>query len=146
MRCVLGANGREYLLVELQVVLAYEWIVSVGTRPRANCLFHFVVSTKQAQRSVVSYSLYVIDSLSAELSLKFGSHPYVSAGNHKVLPNDKTVFVAKLVEIIARIEGSTPYSYTVEVGKNADFVIAVVHWGTEYSTVLEKAQLTTGKD
>lgn len=32
-----------------------------------------------------------------------------------------------------------------EADANADFVIAVVHWGTEYSTVLEKAQLTTGK-
>lgn len=33
-----------------------------------------------------------------------------------------------------------------EADANADFVIAVVHWGTEYSTVLEKAQLTTGKE
>ncbi len=33
-----------------------------------------------------------------------------------------------------------------EADANADFVIAYVHWGTEYSTVLEKAQLTTGKD
>ncbi|MBP3677288.1 MAG: CapA family protein [Agathobacter sp.] len=32
-----------------------------------------------------------------------------------------------------------------EADANADFVIAVVHWGTEYSTVLEDAQLTTGK-
>ena len=32
-----------------------------------------------------------------------------------------------------------------EADANADFVIAVVHWGTEYSTVLEKAQLMTGK-
>ena len=32
-----------------------------------------------------------------------------------------------------------------EADANADFVIAVVHWGTEYSTILEEAQLTTGK-
>lgn len=32
-----------------------------------------------------------------------------------------------------------------EADANADFVVAVVHWGTEYSTVLEEAQLTTGK-
>lgn len=32
-----------------------------------------------------------------------------------------------------------------EADANADFVIAVVHWGTEYSTILEDAQLTTGK-
>lgn len=32
-----------------------------------------------------------------------------------------------------------------EADENADFVIAVVHWGTEYSTKLEDAQLTTGK-
>lgn len=32
-----------------------------------------------------------------------------------------------------------------EADKNADFVIANVHWGTERSTVLEEAQLTTGK-
>ena len=32
-----------------------------------------------------------------------------------------------------------------EADANADFVIANVHWGTEYSTVLEEAQLTTGK-
>lgn len=32
-----------------------------------------------------------------------------------------------------------------EADANADFVIAVVHWGTEYSTKLEDAQLTTGK-
>lgn len=32
-----------------------------------------------------------------------------------------------------------------EADANADFVIAYVHWGTEYSTVLEEAQLTTGK-
>lgn len=32
-----------------------------------------------------------------------------------------------------------------EADANADFVIAVVHWGTEYSTTLEDAQLTTGK-
>jgi poly-gamma-glutamate synthesis protein (capsule biosynthesis protein) len=32
-----------------------------------------------------------------------------------------------------------------EADANADFVIAVVHWGTEYSTKLEEAQLTTGK-
>ena len=33
-----------------------------------------------------------------------------------------------------------------EADANADFVIAVVHWGTEYSTKLEKVQLTTGKE
>lgn len=33
-----------------------------------------------------------------------------------------------------------------EADANADFVIAVVHWGTEYSYTLEKAQLTTGKE
>jgi len=32
-----------------------------------------------------------------------------------------------------------------EADANADFVIACVHWGTEYSTVLEEAQLVTGK-
>ena len=30
--------------------------------------------------------------------------------------------------------------------ENADFVIAVVHWGTEYSYDLENVQLTTGKE
>lgn len=30
--------------------------------------------------------------------------------------------------------------------ENADFVIAIVHWGTEYSTVLEEVQLSTGKE
>lgn len=33
-----------------------------------------------------------------------------------------------------------------EADKNADFVIAYVHWGTEYSFELEQAQLTTGKE
>lgn len=33
-----------------------------------------------------------------------------------------------------------------EADANADFVIAVVHWGTEYSTKLEEVQLTTGKE
>lgn len=33
-----------------------------------------------------------------------------------------------------------------EADANADFVIAYVHWGTEYSTVLEEAQLTTAKE
>ncbi len=33
-----------------------------------------------------------------------------------------------------------------EADVNADFVIAVVHWGTEYSYTLEEAQLTTGKE
>ena len=32
-----------------------------------------------------------------------------------------------------------------EADKNADFVIAVVHWGTEYSYDLEEVQLSTGK-
>ena len=32
-----------------------------------------------------------------------------------------------------------------EADANADFVIAVVHWGTEYSYDLEEVQLTTGK-
>lgn len=32
-----------------------------------------------------------------------------------------------------------------EADTNADFVIACVHWGTEYSTVLEDVQLETGK-
>jgi len=32
-----------------------------------------------------------------------------------------------------------------EADANADLVIACVHWGTEYSTVLEDVQLTTGK-
>jgi len=32
-----------------------------------------------------------------------------------------------------------------EADANADLVIACVHWGTEYSTVLEEAQLSTGK-
>ena len=32
-----------------------------------------------------------------------------------------------------------------EADENADFVIAVVHWGTEYSYDLEDVQLTTGK-
>ena len=32
-----------------------------------------------------------------------------------------------------------------EADANADVVLACVHWGTEYSTVLEEAQLTTGK-
>ena len=33
-----------------------------------------------------------------------------------------------------------------EADENADFVIAVVHWGTEYSYDLEDVQLTTGKE
>lgn len=33
-----------------------------------------------------------------------------------------------------------------EADANADFVIACVHWGTEYSTVLEDVQLQTGKE
>lgn len=33
-----------------------------------------------------------------------------------------------------------------EADKNADFVIAYVHWGTEYSYELEDVQLETGKD
>lgn len=33
-----------------------------------------------------------------------------------------------------------------EADANADFVLAYVHWGTEYSYVLEEAQLTTGKE
>ena len=33
-----------------------------------------------------------------------------------------------------------------EADKNADFVIAVVHWGTEYSSDLEDVQLSTGKE
>lgn len=33
-----------------------------------------------------------------------------------------------------------------EARQNADFVIAYVHWGTEQSTVLEEAQLSTGKE
>lgn len=33
-----------------------------------------------------------------------------------------------------------------EADVNADFVIALVHWGTEYSTKLEQVQLTTGKE
>lgn len=33
-----------------------------------------------------------------------------------------------------------------EAKKNADYVIAFVHWGTEYSYELEEVQLTTGKE
>lgn len=33
-----------------------------------------------------------------------------------------------------------------EAKKNADFVLAYVHWGTEYSHELEEVQLTTGKE
>lgn len=33
-----------------------------------------------------------------------------------------------------------------EADANADFVVAVVHWGTEYSYDLEEVQLTTGKE
>ncbi|MGN0350720.1 MAG: CapA family protein [Roseburia sp.] len=33
-----------------------------------------------------------------------------------------------------------------EAKEQADFVIAFVHWGTEYSTVLEEVQLSTGKE
>lgn len=33
-----------------------------------------------------------------------------------------------------------------EANANADFVIAYVHWGTEYSYELEEVQLTTGKE
>ena len=33
-----------------------------------------------------------------------------------------------------------------EADANADFVIAVVHWGTEYSYDLEEVQLSTGKE
>ena len=33
-----------------------------------------------------------------------------------------------------------------EADKNADFVLAYVHWGTEYSYKLEDVQLTTGKE
>lgn len=33
-----------------------------------------------------------------------------------------------------------------EARKNADFVLAYVHWGTEYSFELEEVQLTTGKE
>jgi len=33
-----------------------------------------------------------------------------------------------------------------KAGKKADYVIAYVHWGTEYSTTLEKAQIQQAKD
>ena len=33
-----------------------------------------------------------------------------------------------------------------EADANADFVVAVIHWGTEYSYDLEEVQLTTGKE
>lgn len=33
-----------------------------------------------------------------------------------------------------------------EAAKNADYVVALPHWGTEYSTVLEQAQIDTAKE
>ena len=33
-----------------------------------------------------------------------------------------------------------------EAKENADYVIAFVHWGTEYSYELEEVQLSTGKE
>mgnify|MGYP002624750552 FL=1 len=33
-----------------------------------------------------------------------------------------------------------------EASENADFVVALPHWGTEYSTTLEKAQTTTARE
>ena len=67
----------------------------------------------------MSDSFYVVDCLFFKFLFKLGTHPYVCARNHKVLPYDKTVFVAKLIEIIAWIVSTAPNANTVEVGKNA---------------------------
>lgn len=48
---------------------------------------------------------------------------------------------------ILRCYDTTLFIDTIkEAKKNADYVIAYVHWGTEYSYVLEDVQLSTGKD
>lgn len=48
---------------------------------------------------------------------------------------------------ILRCYDTTKFKEVIaEADENADFVIAYVHWGTEYSTVLEEAQTTTGKE
>ncbi len=48
---------------------------------------------------------------------------------------------------ILRCYDTTLFLESIKEAKaNADFVIAMVHWGTEYSYVLEDVQLTTGKE
>ena len=48
---------------------------------------------------------------------------------------------------ILRCYDTTLFLETIkEADANADFVVAVVHWGTEYSYDLEEVQLSTGKE
>ena len=48
---------------------------------------------------------------------------------------------------ILRCYDTTLFLETIaEARKNADFVLAYVHWGTEYSYELQEVQLTTGKE
>lgn len=48
---------------------------------------------------------------------------------------------------ILRCYDTTLFLETIaKARENADFVLAYVHWGTEYSYELEKVQLTTGKE
>jgi len=48
---------------------------------------------------------------------------------------------------ILRCYDNTLFLQTIaEARENADFVVAYVHWGTEYTYVLEEVQLTTGKE
>lgn len=48
---------------------------------------------------------------------------------------------------ILRCYDTTLFLETIaEARENADFVLAYVHWGTEYSYELEEVQLTTGKE
>ena len=75
---------------------------------------------------MASEALDIVRKFSDTFGFKFLGQPYVCAGNHKIEPDDDTLLVAELEEIIVGVVSSAPNSEGVIICENGVSYGAVV--------------------
>ena len=143
------------VLIKLEIIGANSLSVKLAGDDE---LLHLVVTRHDAERGVMGEACEVILELCDEVFLVMLGHQDVSAGDHEVLPYDKSHLVTKLVEPIVGVECTAPDTQGVEVcgtgggehllgtlscqaGDNAVLGDIVCTGGKEFHTVYGECEL-----
>ena len=103
---------RQYVLVKFEIIVANSLSAKFAGGDE---FLYLIVARNDAERGVMGEAGEVILELCNEVFLIMLGHQDVAAGDHEVLPDDKSHLVTKFVEPILGVECSTPDTQGVEV-------------------------------
>ena len=120
VRRVGGADLGQDIFIEQEIIV--EHLLRSGTAagaPIHERILHFVVTAEESEAGVMADALQHVDEFRFDVRRKCLAHQNVHAGEHEILPDDQTVSVAKLVEVIVGIKAAAPHAQGIVIGFHA---------------------------